>query len=1116
MIDLPNLQSALLHTLWQGPLIALVLSAVLALLPARRPNARYAVATMALVVFILAFFVTWSLPAARPPDADTQYIVSETVGPGQTAKAVWPAVPTITVGSARERPAAPGFSAILLPLWMAGALCMLLRLLWLLRATRALAHTATQPVASPLLETFETLCRALKVPARTALRISASVATPVALGLLHPLVILPAGYITALTPEQLRAVLAHELAHIRRHDYLINLLQLLAEAAFYFNPALWWINRQIRLEREACCDHLAAQYAGGPLDYAAALASIARHSPAFAPPQPALAMHGPVPTPGPLLDRVRRLLLPAHRPHLRLPWYSLAATLALTLLCLLATYTTTQAATRIITTYLQMDNEARIAYLKELDPLPTPSNPEEMLRALRAISGDVRIFGRLVPPEGSELDHDQGSLIVSTGQHSMFTGMATYTSSGVFSGTCPNAPVYIYGWIPNFEPIFAGPFVPSERKTIGGIEIPLTVANPARILLRDESDNPVPNATVGISYEYFQGFTRGIDSQTTDANGQFLLEQSTPPVPVNLSIAAPGYPATQFGLLEAPAGQDTILRMVKGHSVEVFLRNKVTHAPVENASFRLLRSGNLQPGRQESHPAESLGAGRYRLLDLDRGMASTLAILAPGLGGTVATLEPKPDGHPIDIDVPEIYLNATIEGNLEPLKDYEGEVRIVLNAIISDADGMPMVHLIDLDSPVVTLDGNKGRFTITGLPPCQVLLHLGRHAEMIQLDGIMVDYVIRLDPPVVEADCTLDIKLESPPGLPRANGRVSINIYDGENPTTSPDIEVPIVDGTGTARVPSGVTLALSLSGVPGYGFEPGQNGHVPTAINHAVPAGAQQTSIAAKLVATGAITGTAITENGAPLHHNWIRVSKHVEGQEELQSLDAMPIDASGAFAFRGLPLGNTYSVAVEYRDQEYAQSVALTQAQPVANLQITPPPIPEQRTIRVEAFQPDGERLRGFHANVVLDTTPYAHLGSSSPSNVVRIGPLDTGVAGKVHVIPDRDYQPATVPLTPDATAVSVTVMPGRRARGRVLDQHTGQPVSGIQFVITLDHARQLECKSNEAGYFTFTNLPDEPVALSYYRLPRHGHFPLQLRLPLNPDGSTVVHIDQSLVEP
>ncbi|NJL72626.1 MAG: carboxypeptidase regulatory-like domain-containing protein [Candidatus Competibacteraceae bacterium] len=299
-----------------------------------------------------------------------------------------------------------------------------------------------------------------------------------------------------------------------------------------------------------------------------------------------------------MLDRVRRLLLPAYRPHLRLPWYSLAATLALTLLCLLATYMTTHAATRIVTIYLKMDNEARIQYLKEMEPPASPGNPEDMLSALRALSGDVRISGRLITPEGHELDHDQGMLSVSTGRHSMFMGMAAYDKNGQFAGTCPNAPVYVYGWIPGYEPIVAGPFMPSEAKTIEGIAIPLTVANPARILLRDESDNPVPNATVNISYEFFDSFSRGVNAQTTDADGRFLLEQSTPPVPVNLTINAAGFPATPFDLVEAPAGEDTILHMTKGGAAEVLLRNKVTQAPIEKAVFRLLRSGNLQPGGQ--------------------------------------------------------------------------------------------------------------------------------------------------------------------------------------------------------------------------------------------------------------------------------------------------------------------------------------------------------------------------------------------------------------------------------------------------------------------------------------------------------------------------------------
>ncbi|NJL72627.1 MAG: hypothetical protein HC888_14180 [Candidatus Competibacteraceae bacterium] len=478
----------------------------------------------------------------------------------------------------------------------------------------------------------------------------------------------------------------------------------------------------------------------------------------------------------------------------------------------------------------------------------------------------------------------------------------------------------------------------------------------------------------------------------------------------------------------------------------------------------------------------------------------------------VFTLEPKPESAPTVIDIPAVSLHATIQGNLDALKDYDGNVRVGLIAVIMDSDGMPIAQLLDLEPLVVTVDGNQGHFTVSGLPACQVLLSFGSRMEQVQLDGPTDEFVIQLDPPVVQAECSLDLVFESPPGLPPANGEVSISIHGEQLTTTSPDIRVPIVDGAGTTRVPSGVTVALALSSLPGFGFDPGQTGRPPSSINHTVPQGAQHTTISAKLVATGAITGTAITESGEPLHHKWIQVTRQFDGHTGDYAVDSTTIDDAGAFAFRGLPLDITYTVAVDYRDQEYTQTVTLTHAQPVARLQITPPPIPAQRTVRVEALQPDSKPLRGFQASIVLDSTPNAYFGSNAASTVARIGPLDTGVAGKVHVIPDRDYQPATVALPPDATEVSVVVQPGRRAQGRVLDKKTGQPVAGILLGINLDHARQLGTKSNQEGYFTFTNLPEEPVALSGYDVPNRGYVPLQPRVQLNPDGSTILHIDQN----
>ena len=97
---------------------------------------------------------------------------------------------------------------------------------------------------------------------------------PTVIGWLKPVVLLPASALAALTPQQLEAILAHELAHIRRHDYLVNLLQTLVETLLFYHPAVWWLSRRIRIERENCCDDLAVSLCGDPVAYAAALADL--------------------------------------------------------------------------------------------------------------------------------------------------------------------------------------------------------------------------------------------------------------------------------------------------------------------------------------------------------------------------------------------------------------------------------------------------------------------------------------------------------------------------------------------------------------------------------------------------------------------------------------------------------------------------------------------------------------------------------------------------------------------------------------------------------------------------------------------------------------------------
>src|SRR5208283_2158814 len=119
----------------------------------------------------------------------------------------------------------------------------------------------------------------------------------------------------------IQLILLHELAHIRRGDYLVNLCQLLVESLLFFNPAVWWISRQIRQEREACCDAVAVALAGERLQFARTLAQAAGEALAAAP------TFGDQRNPSGLKDRIQRLLVPGYRPALRLTWRALAAAL---------------------------------------------------------------------------------------------------------------------------------------------------------------------------------------------------------------------------------------------------------------------------------------------------------------------------------------------------------------------------------------------------------------------------------------------------------------------------------------------------------------------------------------------------------------------------------------------------------------------------------------------------------------------------------------------------------------------------------------------------------------------------------------------------------------------
>jgi beta-lactamase regulating signal transducer with metallopeptidase domain len=166
--------------------------------------------------------------------------------------------------------------------WLAGVSLLSVRAIggWIL--LRRFVRAADIEVPAPLAAMVEGLRVRMALPP-VALRVSWHASGPFVMGVFRSVVVVPVSVLAALPPEQLEAVLAHELAHVRRADYFWNLLQTLVETLFFFHPAVWWIGRRLRDEREHCCDDLALAACGDPLSFATALYALeAARSPRLA------------------------------------------------------------------------------------------------------------------------------------------------------------------------------------------------------------------------------------------------------------------------------------------------------------------------------------------------------------------------------------------------------------------------------------------------------------------------------------------------------------------------------------------------------------------------------------------------------------------------------------------------------------------------------------------------------------------------------------------------------------------------------------------------------------------------------------------------------------------
>lgn len=300
----PALGLALLHFLWQGALVGLLAWLALALLRNARPQARYTVACLALLACVL--LPAWSLVQLLS-GTDTAPIAPLVLTAGDIA-----AAPADPANALRMLPA-PSTAALpwLVALWAAGVVTLALRMacgwLWV----RRLCHEAHADLGGRWQACADRLAPRLGIARQVVLRLVDHCDSPVTAGWWRPMVLLPVAVAARMPADLVEALIAHELAHIRRHDYLVNLLQGAAEALLFYHPVVWLLSRRIRIERELVADDLAGAALGEPRRLALALSELDRHTGARSPiPQLhyAPAAHG-----GHLMSRIQQLIRPERR-----------------------------------------------------------------------------------------------------------------------------------------------------------------------------------------------------------------------------------------------------------------------------------------------------------------------------------------------------------------------------------------------------------------------------------------------------------------------------------------------------------------------------------------------------------------------------------------------------------------------------------------------------------------------------------------------------------------------------------------------------------------------------------------------------------------------------------
>ena len=284
----------LLHSLWEGAAIAVLVGAALAI--SRSPRLRYIAASSGMAVMLVAFAVTL---IALLPGVPQHFATPRLMLPPPASAPAGAASPKALDWIAWLGMIAPWLA----PVWMLGVFALFIERVMGWFALQRIRRRGVCYASEEWHQCIAEISERMQISRPVRILESCFAEVPMVVGHLRPLILMPLGVLAGFPAEQIETILMHELAHIRRADYLVNLCQRLVEALLFYHPAVWWLSSVMRTERENCCDDVVVSLSDSTRDYALALAALERNRSAVQ--EAVVAVSG-----GSLANRIRRVLYP--------------------------------------------------------------------------------------------------------------------------------------------------------------------------------------------------------------------------------------------------------------------------------------------------------------------------------------------------------------------------------------------------------------------------------------------------------------------------------------------------------------------------------------------------------------------------------------------------------------------------------------------------------------------------------------------------------------------------------------------------------------------------------------------------------------------------------------